>query len=57
MTSNEMRRASHKPGYWFENVAALGEKPVWRERAATPAGSGFLFGYAPAALLAKQYRH
>ncbi|WP_277019035.1 MULTISPECIES: hypothetical protein [Paracoccus] len=57
MTSTEMRKHPPlAPGYHFSNVAPLGQDPDWRVELAPPAASGFLFGYEPADLLAKQYR-
>jgi len=55
MTSQEMMKAKLKPGYWFVNVAPLGEKPIWTEQVA-PHTSTHLFGYEPSKLLAKQYK-
>lgn len=55
MTSKEMMRAEAKPGYWFVNVARLGERPDWQERVA-PHDSGLLFGHRPSDLLAMQYK-
>lgn len=45
-----------KPGYWYVNVAPLGRSPKWEAQIAPPVESGFLFGHAPADLLAKQYK-
>jgi hypothetical protein len=57
MTTQEMMKTQHKPGYWFENVAPLGDPPNWREKVAphTPRDD-LIFGYTVPDLLAKQYR-
>ena len=56
MTTKEMRKARHKPGYWFENVAPIGEKPDWKEKVKHSGESEFLFGHEPKDLMAKQYK-
>lgn len=38
MTSKEMLKATHPPGFWFVNVAPLGSKPNWQIQP-TPATS------------------
>lgn len=44
-----------KPGYWYVNVAPLGELPVW-EQQVMPVNNGKLFGYEERDLLRKQYK-
>lgn len=57
MTSQEMMKAAPcAPGYWFENIAPLGETPDWRERHIPYVAPDTLFGYEPKAFLRKQYR-
>lgn len=55
MTTKEMMKTKAKPGYWFVNVANLGDAPNWVEQV-QPHQSGLLFGYEPQVLLAKQYK-
>lgn len=55
MTTQEMMRAQSRPGYWFVNVAPLGEAPNWTEQV-QPHVQSYLFGYEPRDLLAKQYK-
>ena len=55
LTSKEMLKTDAKPGYWWVNVAPLGEPPMWRQEVA-PHESGLLFGYEPTELMAKQYK-
>lgn len=50
-----MELPSLKPGYVWENVAPLGEKPEWIARPDI-VQSDLLFGYREGDLLAKQYR-
>lgn len=47
-----------KPGYCWQNIAPLGEKPDWRETVAPcKADQGeTLFGYPIAEFMAKQYK-
>lgn len=56
MTTQQMMKAPLKPGYWFVNVAPLGESPDWKAQTETPQETRYLFGYEPKDLLAKQYK-
>lgn len=56
MTTQEMMKATAKPGYWFYNVANVDETPDWREQVKPPETNDLIFGYTPTALLAKQYK-
>lgn len=56
MTSQEMMHTPCKPGYWWQNVAAIGQAPDWRMVVAPHSTDGKLFGYEEKAFLAKQYR-
>ena len=57
MTSAEMRKSCHKPGYRWTNVAPLGSDPDWREEVEpTARGDDTLFGYDRRAFMAKQYK-
>lgn len=60
MTSQEMMKSKHKPGYWFENIAPLGKKPDWREVVkpfnGDENGDPKLFGYDVNEFMAKQYK-
>lgn len=56
MSTQEMMRARHRPGYWWINVAALGEAPDWREQVAPLQADDRLFGYERDEFMAKQYR-
>ena len=56
MTTEEMRRATHKPGYWWVNTAPLGKSPNWQEQVAPIDARGTLFGYPEREFMAKQYR-
>ena len=57
MTTKEMMKAASLPaGYWWENIAALGEKPDWQPRVAPLPETDTIFGYSRKAFMAKQYR-
>jgi hypothetical protein len=56
MTSEEMMKAKHKPGYWWVNVAPLGSKPNWQEQVKPVSQAGKIFGYDAAEFMAKQYK-
>lgn len=56
MTTQEMMKTTAKPGYWWVNVAAVDQPQNWQEQPKPHEPSGLLFGYEPAALLAKQYK-
>lgn len=63
MTSQEMMKATAKPGNAWENVAPLGEKPDWREVKSPHGphsdpnyGIGRLFGYDAQEFMGKQYK-
>lgn len=45
-----------KPGYVYENIAPLGEKPDWVAKVAPLPDDGKLFGYDPEIFMKKQYR-
>jgi hypothetical protein len=51
-----MIKSSHKKGYWFENIAPLGEKPFWVEVVAPMKESDKLFGYEKDEFMRKQYK-
>lgn len=57
VTTKEMMRTSHRPGYWFVNVAPLGEAPNWEEQVAPVVeDESRLFGYDRDEFMQKQYR-
>lgn len=57
MTTKEMMRSGHRPGYWWVNVAPLGCDPEWREQIAPlRADESRLFGYDRDEFMRKQYR-
>jgi len=59
MTTAEMRKKNHKPGYCWRNIAPLGEKPDWVEAIQPPdvdVNDRRLFGYEESEFLAKQYK-
>lgn len=57
MTSQEMMKATAKPGYWWRNIAAIDEQPNWVEEVAPhQTEPGLLFGYPEKGFLAKQYK-
>lgn len=58
MTSQEMMKAHCPKGYWFLNVAGLGETPDWQiqiEPRAEQLNDFTLFSYDKDVFLAKQY--
>jgi|GEM_PF-3701954 len=55
MTTQEMLRTDLKPGYWWANVAPLGEKPDWVMEV-VPHESKGIFGYEVAYIMAKQQK-
>lgn len=56
MTSQEMMRTALKPGYWWQNMAAVDQMPDWQMVVAPHNTSGKLFGYEESEFLAKQYK-
>lgn len=61
MKTKEMMRATAPTGYWWENVAPLGEAPDWQLSPIPPSvdpnhGVGRLFGYETAEFMARQYQ-
>ena len=56
MTSQEMMRTPCKPGYWWQNIAAIDQAPNWQMVVVPHSTDGKLFGYEEKAFLAKQYR-
>lgn len=56
MTSQEMMRATAKPGYWFANMATLGSAPNWVLQVAPLKKNNLLFGYEQKEFLQKQYK-
>ena len=46
----------HKHGYLWENVAPLGEEPLWEERPEPASYEDRLFGYEVQEFMAKQYK-
>jgi hypothetical protein len=57
MTRKETDAIKLKPGYWWENVAPLGEAPNWEMRPMpTPQREDTIFGYDAAAFMARQYK-
>ena len=55
MTRKETNLIKLKPGYWWWNIADLGETPDWQERPIPHVKSDDIFGYKMSELLAKQY--
>lgn len=45
-----------KPGYWWWNVADLGQSPKWEQRPMPVADDNKLFGYDEKQFMARQYR-
>lgn len=59
MTSKEMLKTQCKSGYWFVNIAPLGELPQWEMQKAPYSPSmdqKTIFGYEQKAFMARQYR-
>jgi len=56
MNSKQMMKTTAKPGYIWNNIAPLGEKPDWIEAVEIPNNDGKLFGYDEKEFLAKQYK-
>lgn len=56
MTSAEMIKATHKPGYWWVNISPLGSKPNWQEQVKPLPSGNTLFGYDVDEFMAKQYK-
>jgi hypothetical protein len=59
MTSQEMMKAKAKPGYWFVNVAPLGDEPDWIEQRVPyfdPLADRKLFGYDAKEFMQRQYK-
>lgn len=56
MTSQEVFKTVCKPGYWFVNVALLGDAPDWVQQQIQPEqNEKTIFGYETASFMAKQY--
>lgn len=45
-----------KPGYWWWNIAPIGEKPEWVQKPAPIESDDRIFGYDRAEFMARQYR-
>lgn len=49
-----------KPGYWWWNVAPIGDRPVWEQRPMPsderPGQIDKILGYETKAFMAKQYK-
>ena len=56
MTSQEMMKATAKPGYWWVNVANVDQPQNWQEQVKPHESRGLLFGYEEKEFLAKQYK-
>lgn len=56
MTSQEMMRQTCKPGYWFVNIAPIGNEPNWQQQPVPLNRDGKLFGYDEKQFLQRQYK-
>jgi hypothetical protein len=56
MTSQEMMRATAKPGYWFVNVANVDEPQNWQEQIQPYDSGDTIFGYDRKEFMARQYK-
>ena len=45
-----------KPGYWWVNIAPIGDDPKWVQQPAPVSDEGKLFGYDAKTFMAKQYK-
>jgi hypothetical protein len=56
MTSQEMMKATAKPGYWFVNVANVDEPQNWQEQIQPHDFGDTIFGYDRKEFMARQYK-
>lgn len=56
MTLKETNAIPLKPGYWWWNVAQLGDKPDWIQVVEPGGVDNKLFGYDVDTFMARQYK-